>query len=232
MNRNGVNHKFQQALKRAIDVAVSVSGLVLLGPVMGCVALAIKLDSEGSVVFRHRRIGQDGYPFDLCKFRTMVCGGDDRDYLRYLHQLIESERDGNGNGLPYVKMNGDSRVTHVGRILRCYYLDEFPQLWNIVRGEMSLVGPRPHVQFEVEYYTPEQLRRLSVKPGLTGLWQVLGKADCTFSQLIQQDLDYIDNWSLWRDIQIIFKTFTVMLRGGEEFWARMTKHLPGKAQAG
>ena len=101
---------------------------------------------------------------------------------RYLHQLIESDQDGCGNGLPYRKMDGDSRVTRVGNFLRKFYIDELPQLWNVIKGEMSLVGPRPHVQMEVDNYTQEQRRRLSVKPGLTGLWQVIGKADCTFQR--------------------------------------------------
>jgi lipopolysaccharide/colanic/teichoic acid biosynthesis glycosyltransferase len=156
----------------------------------------------------------------------MISGGDDTSYMQYLKILIESEKDGGEEGLPYQKMSEDERVTKVGRFLRNYYLDEIPQVFNVIKGDMSLVGPRPHVQFEVENYTEEQFRRLSVKPGITGLWQVAGKADCTFSELIQLDLDYIDNWSLKLDVKILYNTLQLILQGGEKFWARMSKHVP------
>jgi lipopolysaccharide/colanic/teichoic acid biosynthesis glycosyltransferase len=123
-------------------------------------------------------------------------------------------------------MESDKRVTKVGRYLRNYYLDEIPQIINVIKGDMSLVGPRPQVQFEVESYTEEQHRRLSVKPGITGLWQVAGKADCTFSELIQLDLDYIDNWSLIQDFRLIIGTIRLLVQGGEKFWARMDKRVP------
>jgi undecaprenyl-phosphate galactose phosphotransferase len=227
-----VDFKTQQSYKRIFDLTISISGLLFLWPIMAIIALLIRLDSPGPIFFRHQRIGKDGRTFDLYKFRTMVYGGDDNGYLRYLKQLIESEKDGNGSGLPYRKMNSDSRVTRVGQVLRCYYLDELPQLWNVVKGEMSMVGPRPHVKFEVDYYTPEQHRRLSVKPGLTGLWQVSGKADCTFDELIEMDLAYVDSWNFWLDLKLIFQTVSLMLKGGERFWARMTKYLPIKMPAG
>jgi lipopolysaccharide/colanic/teichoic acid biosynthesis glycosyltransferase len=222
------NHTAQRTLKRIFELALSAGGLFLLSPVMAAIALAVRLDSPGPVIFRHRRIGRKGRPFDLYKFRSMVSGGDDTEYMQYLHQLIESERGGDGKGLPYRKMEDDSRVTHAGRILRRYYFDELPQLWNIIKGDMSLVGPRPHVQFEVDHYMPEQQRRLTVKPGCTGLWQVAGKADSTFNELIELDLEYIDRWSLWLDLQIIFKTAWLMLRGGEGVWARAAKRIPGQ----
>ena len=157
----------------------------------------------------------------------MIYGGDDGEYMRYLKQLIESERgtEVSGNGKAYRKMESDPRITRIGGFLRKYYLDELPQLWNVLKGEMSLVGPRPHVQFEVDYYTPDQCRRLSVPPGLTGLWQVIGKADCSFNELIALDLNYIDNWKLWTDIQIIFQTFLLMVRGGKSFWTRKNKKI-------
>jgi lipopolysaccharide/colanic/teichoic acid biosynthesis glycosyltransferase len=215
-------------LKRLLDITISLLGLILLSPLFGLIALAIRLESPGSVIFKHRRIGKGGSPFYLLKFRSMVSGGDDAGYMRYLSELIESERNGNTTGLPYRKMAGDSRVTRVGKVLRTYYLDELPQLVNILLGHMSLVGPRPHVQFEVDNYTYEQYRRLTVKPGATGLWQVQGKADCTFNELIQLDLDYIDQRNLWLDMEIIAKTGFLMLRGGEGFWARMAKLIPAR----
>ncbi len=134
-----------------------------------------------------------------------------------MQRLIESEVKPGSSALPYRKMDGDPRVTRVGRILRRFYLDELPQLINVLRGDMSLVGPRPHVQLEVDHYTVEQFRRLSVRPGITGLWQIEGKADCTFTELIQLDLDYIDRWSLLFDLNILVKTFYSLLRGGEKF---------------
>jgi lipopolysaccharide/colanic/teichoic acid biosynthesis glycosyltransferase len=219
-------NKSQLTFKRIIDIIIAGVGLILLAPVIGLIALAVRLDSPGPVIYRHRRIGKNGQPFDLIKFRSMAFGGDDRAYTRYLHDLIESSR--NGKGMPYWKMETDPRITRIGRFLRQYYLDELPQLWNILIGDMSLVGPRPHVQLEVDHYTTEQRRRLSVKPGATGLWQVQGKADCTFRELLELDLDYVDHWSLGMDFQLMFRTLAIMLKGGEGSWARMAKVVPGQ----
>jgi lipopolysaccharide/colanic/teichoic acid biosynthesis glycosyltransferase len=221
MNTSQWNFRIQQLLKRAIDITVAVVGLLLLLPFLLIIAAVIKLDSPGGALYSHRRIGKDGRSFLLYKFRSMTFGGDDSGYMDYLEQLIESERDGNAQ--PYRKMDSDPRVTRVGNYLRRFFLDELPQLWNVLWGEMSLVGPRPHVQLEVDHYTPEQRRRLSVKPGLTGLWQVVGKADCTFNELLQLDLDYIDQWSLRFDMQLIFFTIVLMLKGGEGVWTRKPK---------
>jgi lipopolysaccharide/colanic/teichoic acid biosynthesis glycosyltransferase len=218
----------ERGLKRWLDIFVAVALLIVLSPVIILIAILIKIDSRGPVIYRHVRIGKDGRPFKLLKFRSMTIGGDDQGYMDYLKELIESDQGGDGKGVPYRKMEGDIRITRVGNFLRKYYLDELPQFWNILKGEMSLVGPRPHVQFEVDYYTREQCRRLSVSPGATGLWQVEGKAECSFNELIALDLEYIDNWSLGEDIRILFKTLLLVLRGGEGFWARMVKHVPGR----
>jgi lipopolysaccharide/colanic/teichoic acid biosynthesis glycosyltransferase len=231
MNLDGVSYTTQIRLKRALDIIISAAGLLLLAPIMAIIALAIHIDSPGKVIFCHRRVGKDGRPFKLYKFRSMASGGDDTGYMRYLSELIESERNGSSQGLPYRKMDGDPRVTRVGRFLRNYYLDELPQLFNILIGDMSLVGPRPHVQFEVDNYTLIQRRRLTVQPGATGLWQVFGKGDCTFSELVLLDLAYIDHWSLSLDLKIISMTGKLMLRGGESCWARKAKRVPGKAPA-
>ena len=233
MDKTGWNTNAQRALKRALDVMLSAAGLVVLSPVLAAIAVATKLDSPGPVIYHHERIGQGGRPFRLYKFRSMVTGGDDAGYLRYLQDLIESERDLDGCGRPYRKMGADPRVTHVGRFLRRSYLDELPQLWNVLKGDMSIVGPRPHVQFEVDYYMPGQRRRLEVKPGCTGLWQVAGKADCTFGELIALDLEYIDGWSLWLDVQLFLRTAIAMARGGRAaVWARASKRAPGQEDAG
>jgi lipopolysaccharide/colanic/teichoic acid biosynthesis glycosyltransferase len=232
MNTKQRRIDIQEGIKRLLDILISVFGLLLLFPILIIIAVAIKIDSPGAIIYSHRRIGKDRGPFNLYKFRSMVCGGDDTDYLGYLNMLIDSEQKDNGNGLPYQKLDCDPRITRLGGILRKYYLDELPQLWNVIRGDMSLVGPRPHVQIEVDHYTPLQRRRLCVKPGLTGLWQVAGKADCTFSELIGLDLYYIDHWSLWLDIQILFSTGVLMLRGGEGFWVRKAKEIPEKLPVG
>ncbi len=226
MKTNLRKFQAQQRIKRLLDILISTAGLIFLSPFLIIISIAIKLDSPGKVIYSHRRIGKGGQPFHLYKFRSMIYGGDDKGYLEYLRQLIESEKDGNGDVLPYRKWNGDTRVTRIGNLLRKFYLDELPQLINVLKGEMSLVGPRPHVQMEVDCYTKDQTRRLCVKPGLTGLWQVVGKEDCTFCELLQLDLDYIDNWSLKLDIQLMFYTVIIMLRGGEGFWARKVKEIP------
>ena len=226
MDGVALTYKFKQTFKRAVELLICISAIILLWPVILICCIAIKLDSQGPAIYRHQRVGRDGRIFELFKFRSMISGGDDTSYMQYLKILIESEKEGGEEGLPYQKMSEDERVTKVGRFLRNYYLDEIPQVFNVIKGDMSLVGPRPHVQFEVENYTEEQFRRLSVKPGITGLWQVAGKADCTFSELIQLDLDYIDNWSLKLDVKILYNTLLLILQGGEKFWARMSKHVP------
>lgn len=222
-----LNCSKQRAVKRLGDVLVSAAGLIVLMPLLAIIAIAVKLDSPGPVIFRHKRVGKDGASFDMHKFRSMISGGDDTEYMRYLAELIESDRNCVKNGLPYRKMDGDPRVTRVGQVLRKYYLDELPQLWNVLKGEMSLVGPRPHIQFEVDHYRPHQRQRLSARPGCTGLWQVAGKADCSFDQLIDLDLEYIERWCLLLDLQILSKTAMLMIPGGNGGWARATKHVPG-----
>ena len=209
--------KIQRVVKRGMDFTLALAGLILLCPFYLLIALIIKLDSPGKAIYRHRRIGKQGIPFDMYKFRTMASDNNDAGYMQYLNTLIESEINGKDSALPYRKLEGDPRVTKVGKALRCFYLDELPQLANVLKGDMSLVGPRPHVQFEVDHYKPEQLRRLSVRPGMTGLWQIEGKAECSFSELIEVDLSYIDRWSLWSDIRILGLTFYSLILGGEKF---------------
>ena len=213
MKQASLNYRLQLILKRSLDILLSFTALFFIWPVILVIVALIRLDSPGPAIYRHKRIGKDGKPFDLFKFRSMVIGSDDSKYMRYLQELIESAKEGDGK--PYRKMDNDPRVTRVGKILRQYYIDELPQLWNILKGEMSLVGPRPHVQYEVDHYTPDQLRRLAVRPGATGLWQVEGKADCSFNELLDIDLRYIDGWNFWLDIRIIWKTAMIILHGGE-----------------
>jgi lipopolysaccharide/colanic/teichoic acid biosynthesis glycosyltransferase len=230
MEKKHYASKAEKYLKRGLDIIISLVGLVLLSPLLILIGLAIRIDSRGPVIYRHRRIGKDGKPFDLLKYRSMSVDQDDGRYIEYLKTLIESERD--GQALPYRKLVDDPRITRVGRFIRTYYLDEIPQLWNILLGQMTLVGPRPHVQLEVDAYSPEQSRRLTAVPGATGLWQVVGKADCSFSELITLDLQYIDHWSFMLDLKILFLTFLLMLKGGEKFWVRMAETLPGIEKTG
>jgi lipopolysaccharide/colanic/teichoic acid biosynthesis glycosyltransferase len=232
MNTNRLNIRLQLAIKRILDMICALLALIFTSPLLLIIAILVKLDSPGPVIYRHHRVGKNGRPFELYKFRTMVCGGDDSNYMNYLRELIESAKANPSNGKPYAKMKDDWRVTRVGRVLRTYYLDELPQMINVLKGDLSIVGPRPHVQFEVDNYTPEQARRLTVTPGATGLWQVSGKADCTFAELLAYDLEYIDHWSIWLDLQIMAKTILIILNGGEAFWTRTTKRIPRKGGPG
>ena len=167
-------------------------------------ALGIKLTSPGPVLFRQLRCGLHGRPFTFLKFRSMQI---DAEELKP-HLAPFNEMDG-----PAFKMTNDPRVTPIGRLLRRTSLDELPQLWNILRGDMSFVGPRPAVLEEVRQYEPWQRRRLSMKPGLTCLWQVSGRNELTFEEWMRLDLEYIDNWSLWLDVKIALKTIPAVLLG-------------------
>lgn len=175
-------------LKRIFDIVVSLIGLVLLSPLFLLVAVLIKLDSSGPVFFKQERIGIKGKPFFPYKFRTMVQGAV-------------------GKGLGFTVAKDDERITKIGKFLRKYGIDEFPQLINVLKGEMSLVGPRPTLRYQVEKYNEFEVRRLLVKPGLAGWALVHGRNSLTWPERIKYDVWYVDNWSLWLDIKIIFKTF-------------------------
>jgi exopolysaccharide biosynthesis polyprenyl glycosylphosphotransferase len=191
-------------LKRALDVAVSGLGLVLLSPILAGIALAIKLDSPGPVLFRQVRVGRDGRLFTCFKFRSMVDGAAERhDALRPYSQTTG----------PIFKMKDDPRLTRVGRWLRRTSADELPQLLNILRGEMSLVGPRPPMPSEVAEYEDWHRRRLEVAPGLTGLWQVSGRSELTFDEMVMLDLFYAENWSLGLDLKILLQTVPTVILG-------------------
>jgi lipopolysaccharide/colanic/teichoic acid biosynthesis glycosyltransferase len=222
VNRKNLLYKINQNLKRTVDLFVSALSLLFLSPFLLTISILVQLDSPGKAIYRHRRIGKDGRPFNMYKFRSMRNDNNDASYKDYLLRLIESEKEGK-DGMPYRKLENDPRITRVGKVLRRYYLDELPQLINVMRGDMSLVGPRPHVQLEVDHYSPAQRRRLSVRPGLTGMWQAEAKTKCSFSELIQMDLDYIDHWYFWLDFKIIFKTLIALFRGGEQFFINKGK---------
>ena len=190
--------------KRAIDITGTVFGLLVLFPVIVGSALGIKLTSRGPVFYRQTRIGKSGRSFGCLKFRTMTVGAHaQQDQLR-----IANEQDG-----PAFKILDDPRVTPFGRLLRKFSIDELPQLLNVLIGDMSLVGPRPPTPSEVEQYTWWQHRRLSVKPGLTCIWQVYGRNRVSFKRWVEMDLYYIDNWTLWMDVKLIIHTIRVVLCG-------------------
>lgn len=193
------------ALKRVLDIAVAAVCLLLAAPVLLVCAIAIKADDpSGPVIFRQRRVGLHGREFVCLKFRSMV---PDAEALRAA-LLASNEMTG-----PVFKIRADPRVTAVGRVLRKYSLDELPQLWNVLRGDMSLVGPRPPLPDEVRDYAPDFRRRLALRPGLTCLWQVSGRNDVDFAQWMEMDLRYVDNWSIWLDLLILLRTIPTVLFG-------------------
>ncbi len=178
--------------------------LVIAAPVIALAAIAVRLTSRGKAFFPQHRIGLDGDTFTMYKLRSMVQDAEAR--------RIEIEALSDRDGLMF-KMHADPRVTKVGKFLRRYSLDELPQLWNVVKGDMSLVGPRPPLPSEYEAYHDAVHRRLRVRPGLTGLWQVSGRADLTWEESVRMDLRYVDNWSIALDLQILWKTARAVIRG-------------------
>ena len=190
--------------KELFDRSAAVLGLLFVSPMLLAIAAAVKLTSRGPVFFKQERVGRDGQTFHMLKFRTMVVGAD-----RMVDQLKEQD---DGNGILF-KSKNDPRITSVGHFLRRYSLDEFPQLFNVVRGQMSLIGPRPPLPTEVERYGFDMHRRFLVKPGLTGLWQVSGRSDLSWDDSVRIDVRYVENWSLTFDLMILWKTVGAVLRG-------------------
>ena len=195
---------FALAVKRSLDVVLSAAALLLLAPVLLATAIAISLDSPGPVLFRQRRVGVNGRAFTLLKFRSMHVDAEAR---------IESLRHLNEASGPVFKIRDDPRVTRVGRFIRRTSIDELPQFWNVLRGEMSVVGPRPPLPSEADLYQRRHVRRLSVKPGITCTWQVSGRSSVGFDRWVELDLAYIDNWSLWQDVKILARTIPAVLSG-------------------
>jgi lipopolysaccharide/colanic/teichoic acid biosynthesis glycosyltransferase len=181
-------------VNRVLDVAGGGIGLALASPVLAAAALAIKLEDRGPVIYRQRRVGHQGRDFDLLKLRTMVVGAEMQ-------------------GAGWAVDKGDTRITKVGRVLRRLSLDELPQLWNVVRGDMSLIGPRPTLRYQVDQYTPRQRRRLEIKPGLTGWAQVNGRTKLPWDERIELDLWYVENRSPWLDLKILLRTPLALFTG-------------------
>jgi exopolysaccharide biosynthesis polyprenyl glycosylphosphotransferase len=195
------------AVKRIMDIAIAACGLVLTAPFLAVLAALVRLDSPGRAFYSAVRVGYKARKFRCWKLRTMLVGADNQK---------EALRETNERAGPWFKMKNDPRVTPVGRWLRKFSLDELPQLWNVLRGEMSMVGPRPHPLDDFNRYKPEHLRRLDVKPGVTGLWQVTARRDPSFETNLALDLDYIENWSLRLDLEILFRSLAELLNGSGE----------------
>lgn len=190
--------------KRLLDVVGSISCLVALSPVLAAISVAIKMDSRGQIYFKQTRVGKDGHLFTFYKFRTMV--SDAEQQKEGLLGLNEASG-------PIFKIRQDPRTTRLGSFLRKYSLDELPQFFNVLKGDMSLVGPRPPVPTEVAVYSALEMKRLLITPGITGLWQVNGRSDVPFEDMVQMDLEYMQNWSLLLDLKILLMTIPAVIFG-------------------
>jgi undecaprenyl-phosphate galactose phosphotransferase len=208
-----VNLSIYTFVKRIVDYAGAGIGIIILSPFFVLTSLIIKITSKGPVIHKQVRIGKNGKPFNFYKFRSMkLISGEDKERVKKMLEFMK-----NGDAKNAAKIVSDSRITGIGKFLRKYSLDEMPQLFNVLMGDMSLVGPRPCLPYEYEIYDDWQKRRLSVVPGCTGLWQVAGRSEVNFNDSVIMDLYYISNVTPWLDLQLIFKTIPVMVfaRGGK-----------------
>jgi len=196
--------------KRGIDIAGAIVLLVSFLPLLLIIAALVRISSPGPVLFRQRRVGKHGRVFCMYKFRTMVANSDATIHQTYYRTLMRGHAKPMGG---MFKLTHDPRVTSVGLILRRFSLDELPQLLNVLKGDMSLVGPRPPIPYEAELYGQRERLRLSVTPGLTGLWQVRGRNTLNFRQMVDLDIAYIEHWSLWLDLLILLRTPLVVITG-------------------
>lgn len=206
--------------KRIVDIIGSLIGLVLLAPIFAIIAVCVKLTSEGPVIFKQRRLGQFGKSFEFVKFRSMYADNDHTLHQTFIKDVINGSYTGEASGesAPVYKMTDDPRITPLGRFLRRTSLDELPQFLNVLKGDMSLVGPRPPLAYEYEEYAIwHRCRVLEAKPGLTGLWQIRGRSRVRFDDMVRLDLQYVRNWTLWLDLQILLQTPKAVLFGGDSF---------------
>lgn len=196
-------NSFERVIKRTMDLVIAILATIILSPIMLITAVAIRIDSPGPAIFKQKRVGQNGRIFDIYKFRSMCVDAEAKKETL----MEQNEMDGF-----MFKIKDDPRVTRVGKFIRKTSIDELPQLFNVIRGEMSLVGTRPPTIEEVSRYKRGQWRRISIKPGITGMWQISGRNDITnFDEVVELDLKYIDNWTIWLDIKILFKTVGVLV---------------------
>jgi lipopolysaccharide/colanic/teichoic acid biosynthesis glycosyltransferase len=198
-------------VRRTFDCTLALLIAAAAAPILIALVVAIRLDSRGPVVFRQRRVGRDGKPFTVRKFRSMVADADASRHQRYVVSLIEGSGERTGQYGLY-KLTSDDRVTRVGHFIRKWSLDELPQLWNVIAGDMSLVGPRPVIEYEVARYPGWYFKRFEVKPGMTGLWQVSGRNERTYEEMVELDCEYVDRQSLLLDTSILIRTVWTVLR--------------------
>ena len=216
MQKRDESKKFSLAVKRGIDVVGSSLALLCGAPIFGAIALAIKVTSKGPVLFKQERLGHYGKPFVVLKFRSMRTNCDAQIHEKYVHQFIAGrvEDNSNENKKPVFKIQEDPRITSIGKFLRKTSLDELPQFWNVLRGDMSLVGPRPPIAYEYKAYEVWHRRRvLEIKPGITGLWQVEGRSRTRFDDMVRLDLKYARAWSVWLDLKILAQTPAAVIQG-------------------
>jgi lipopolysaccharide/colanic/teichoic acid biosynthesis glycosyltransferase len=212
--RAGAGYRAAAVARRAIDLVVGSLALVFLLPIILAVMLAVRVDSRGSAFFRQTRLGRDKKPFTVLKFRTMYTDADEKRHREFVRHLIDADEVEPEEGGLY-KLHGDERVTRVGSVLRRWSLDELPQLWNVLRGQMSLAGPRPVLAYEVEVYPSWYEERFAVKPGMTGLWQVSGRNEHTYEEMVRLDIEYVRRQSLALDLKILVRTvWAVLARRG------------------
>jgi len=200
--------------KRIFDLIFTLLLSIPVGIVILIVAVLIRLDSEGPIFYRQKRVGLNGVEFEMIKFRSMFVNSDDARHREAIRQYMNGEKlcEGEETSNPY-KLANDPRITRVGRFIRKTSIDELPQFWNVLRGEMTLVGPRPPLPYEVEYYSSRDWLRLHGKPGLTGTWQVYGRSQVPFQTMVDMDIEYLQEQSFWKDLKLIVLTVPVMLRG-------------------
>jgi len=209
--------RLQAVARRGINLIFSTALILIFSPLLLGTAIAIRLDSRGPALFRQRRVGRGQKEFTLYKFRSMRLDADPRGHREYVTALIKGQAEAapESNRKDLYKLAVDDRITSVGRWIRRWSIDELPQLFNVVLGDMSLVGPRPAISYEVAEYPSWYLQRFSVKPGLTGLWQVSGRNERTYEEMVRLDVEYVERRSLWLDLSILFRTpWTVLSRKG------------------
>jgi lipopolysaccharide/colanic/teichoic acid biosynthesis glycosyltransferase len=200
--------------KRILDVIFTLLMLPLLSVVIAIIALLIRLDSDGPVFFRQKRVGQNGVVFEMVKFRSMYINTDDSTHRQAIEQYMNGQSlNGKAENDMMFKLYDDPRVTRVGRVIRKMSLDELPQFFNVLQGKMTLVGPRPPLPYEVELYSARHMLRLCGKPGLTGPWQVYGRSRVPFGDMVEMDIAYLQQQSIWLDLKLIFLTIPVMMLG-------------------
>jgi lipopolysaccharide/colanic/teichoic acid biosynthesis glycosyltransferase len=207
----GESRRLHHWLKNVLDIVIAVLALVAFSPVLLIIALAVKLDSPGPAIFKQKRIGRDGRPFTVWKFRSMHVNADDKPHREALQKLAQGEPAATVDGQGFFKPVDDPRVTRLGKFLRATGLDELPQVVNLLRREMSVVGPRPAIPYELDLYKDWYHRRLAMRPGVTGLWQVRRHDTENFDDVMRLDLEYIDSFSIWLDLKIILLTVPMIL---------------------